>query len=53
MFTLLGVLAAIMIPSVSGLVGYGHTQSADTEKSVVQSAMDAMMAKIQLGFNNP
>ena len=44
-FTLLGVLAAIMIPNVSGLIGFGHTQSADTELSIVQTAMDAMMAK--------
>ncbi len=44
-FTLLAVLAAIMIPNVAGMVGYGHTQSAAAEKSIVQSAMDAMMAK--------
>jgi len=44
-FTLLGVLAAIMIPSVAGLVGYGHVQSAAAELSVVQTAMDSMMAK--------
>ena len=44
-FTLLGVLAAIMIPSVAGLVGYGHTQSGAAELSVVQTAMDSMMAK--------
>jgi len=44
-FTLLGVLAAIMIPSVAGLVGYGHTQSGEAELSIVQTAMDAMMAK--------
>lgn len=25
-------------------MGYGHTQAADTELSVVQTAMDAMMA---------
>jgi type IV pilus assembly protein PilA len=43
-FTLLGVLAAIMIPNVAGLVGYGHSQAADAELSVVQTAMDAMMA---------
>ena len=47
-FTLLGVLAAIMIPNVAGLVGYGHSQSAAAEKSVVQTAMDAMMAKDNL-----
>ena len=44
-FTLLGVLAAIVIPSVSGIVGYGQTQAADAELSIVQSAMDAMMAQ--------
>jgi prepilin-type N-terminal cleavage/methylation domain-containing protein len=44
-FTLLGVLAAIMIPNVAGLVGYGHTQSAQAEKSVIQTAVDSMMAK--------
>ena len=44
-FTLLAVLAAIMIPNVAGMVGYGQTQAAAAELSVVQSAMDAMMAK--------
>jgi prepilin-type N-terminal cleavage/methylation domain-containing protein len=44
-FTLLGVLAAIMIPNVGGLVGFGHTQSAEAELAVVQTAMDSMMAK--------
>jgi type IV pilus assembly protein PilA len=44
-FTLLAVLAAIMIPNVSGFVAYGHTQAATAELSVVQTAMDAMMAK--------
>lgn len=43
-FTLLAVLAAIMIPSVSGLLGYGHDQATNTELSVVQTAMDSMMA---------
>ena len=43
-FTLLGVLAAIVLPSVSSILGYGHTQAAATELAVVQSAMDAMMA---------
>lgn len=51
-FTLLAVLAAIMIPNVAGLVGYGHTQSAAAELSVVQSAMDAMMAKENISTVN-
>jgi prepilin-type N-terminal cleavage/methylation domain-containing protein len=44
-FTLLGVLAAIMIPNISGLVAYGHTSAAAAELSVIQTAMDSMMAK--------
>ncbi|OGO00562.1 MAG: hypothetical protein A2Y90_03265 [Chloroflexi bacterium RBG_13_52_12] len=44
MFTLLGVLAAIMIPNVAGFIGFGHTQAAATELSIIQTAMDSMMA---------
>lgn len=47
-FTLLAVLAAIMIPSVAGLVGYGHDKAAKAELSVIQTAMDTMMAKNDL-----
>ena len=47
-FTLLGVLAAIMIPNVSGLVGYGQTNAAKAELSVIQTAVDTMMAKENL-----
>jgi type IV pilus assembly protein PilA len=43
-FTLLGVLAAIVLPNVSTLMGYGQTQASDTEFATVQTAMDAMMA---------
>jgi type IV pilus assembly protein PilA len=52
-FTLLAVLAAIMIPNVAGLIGYGHTQGAAAELSVVQSAMDAMMAKDSVSSVTP
>lgn len=45
-FTLLGVLAAIVIPNISGLLGYGHDQAAKTELSIVQTAMDTMMAVV-------
>jgi prepilin-type N-terminal cleavage/methylation domain-containing protein len=51
-FTLLAVLAAIMIPSVSGFVAYGQTQAAAAELSVVQTAMDSMMAKQNLASVN-
>jgi prepilin-type N-terminal cleavage/methylation domain-containing protein len=47
-FTLLGVLAAIMIPNVAGLVGYGQSQGPAAELSIVQTAMDSMMAKENL-----
>jgi prepilin-type N-terminal cleavage/methylation domain-containing protein len=43
-FTLLGVLAAIMIPSVSTFIGTGQTTAAATELSVIQTAMDCMIA---------
>jgi hypothetical protein len=39
---------AIMIPNVSGLVGYGHDEAAATELSILQTSMDAMMAKASL-----
>ena len=44
-FTLLAVLAAIMIPNVAGFVQFGHSQANKAETSVIQTAMDAMMAK--------
>jgi len=47
-FTLLGVLAAIMIPNVSGLIGYGQSKAALAELSIIQTAMDTMMAKDNL-----
>jgi prepilin-type N-terminal cleavage/methylation domain-containing protein len=43
-FTLLGVLAGIMIPNISNLVGFGEANAARTELSVIQTAMDSMMA---------
>lgn len=44
-FALLAVLAAIVIPNVAGFVDFGHTQGAAAEKSIVQTAVDSMMAK--------
>jgi type IV pilus assembly protein PilA len=45
---IIGVLAAIIIPNVTGLVGSGKTQAAAAEKSLVQSAMDTMMVNLGL-----
>jgi type IV pilus assembly protein PilA len=44
-FTLLAVLSAIMIPNITRFIGYGHTSAASQELSVIQTAMDAMMAE--------
>ena len=43
-FTLLGVLAAIILPSVSGVLSYSHTKAQDAEQATIQTAIDAMMA---------
>jgi type IV pilus assembly protein PilA len=45
---ILGVLAAVVTPNVTGLVGSGQTEAAATELANVQSAMDTMMAKLRL-----
>ena len=42
---ILGVLAAVVLPNVTGLVGEGQTEAALAEKVTVQTAMDTMMAK--------
>ena len=45
---ILGVLAAVVLPNVTGLVGEGQTEGAAAELSTVQTAMDIMMAKNDL-----
>jgi prepilin-type N-terminal cleavage/methylation domain-containing protein len=52
-FTLLSVLAAIMIPNISGLVAYGHDSAAAAELSVIQTAMDTMMARLNITAVTP
>ena len=42
---ILGVLAAVVLPNVTGLVGEGETEAAKAEWVTVQTAMDTMMAK--------
>jgi len=42
---IIGVLAAVVLPNVSGLVGSGETEGAKAEWVTVQTAMDTMMAK--------
>ena len=42
---ILGVLAAVVLPNVTGLSGEGETEAAKAELVTVQTAMDTMMAK--------
>ena len=42
---ILGVLAAIIVPSMTGVVGHSETKAAAAELSTVQAAMNTMMAK--------
>ena len=42
---IIGVLAAVVIPNVTGLVGQGETEGAKAELVTIQTAMDTMMAK--------
>lgn len=45
---ILGVLAAIVLPNVIGLSDSGQSEAAKAELTVVQTAMDIMMAKLAL-----
>jgi len=42
---IIGVLAAVVLPNVSGLVGTGEEEGAKAEWVTIQTAMDTMMAK--------
>ena len=42
---ILGVLAAVVLPNVTGLAGEGQTEAAAAELVTIQTAMDTMMAK--------
>ena len=45
---ILGVLAAVVLPNFTGIVGEGETEAAKAELVTVQTAMDTMMAKNSL-----
>ena len=51
-FALMAILAAIVIPNVGGIIGYGQTEGALAELSIVQTAMDTMMAMESLNSVN-
>jgi type IV pilus assembly protein PilA len=45
---IIGVLAAIIVPNVTNLIGSGQPEAAKAELVTIQSAMDTMMAKLSL-----
>jgi len=45
---ILGVLAAVVLPNVTGLTGEGQTEAAKAEMITIQTAMDTMMAKSRI-----
>jgi prepilin-type N-terminal cleavage/methylation domain-containing protein len=50
---IIGILAALIIPNLTGLLGAGQDETAATELQQVQSSMDIMMAKDGLSSVTP
>jgi prepilin-type N-terminal cleavage/methylation domain-containing protein len=42
---IIGVLSAVVLPNVTGLIGTGKTEGAKAELVTIQTAVDTMMAK--------
>ena len=42
---IIGVLSAVVLPNVTGLIGTGQTEGAKAELVTIQTAVDTMMAK--------
>lgn len=45
---ILGILAAVVLPNLTGIAGEGQTEAAKTEMITIQTAMDTMMARLRL-----
>ena len=45
---ILGILAAVILPNFSGFASEGQTEAARAELTTVQTAVDAMMAKLRI-----
>jgi type IV pilus assembly protein PilA len=45
---IIGVLAAIVVPNVTGLIRSGQPEASSAELAIIQSAMDTMMTKMGL-----
>jgi type IV pilus assembly protein PilA len=50
---ILGVLAAVVLPNVTGLSGEGQVEAAKAELVTVQTAVDTMMAKNRITSLTP
>ena len=48
---ILGILAAVVIPNVIGLMGRGANQAYETDEEVIQLAVSTFYADVQTGFN--
>jgi type IV pilus assembly protein PilA len=49
---ILGILAAIVLPNLTGITGSGQTEGAKTELVTIQTSMDTMMARLRLSSVN-
>jgi type IV pilus assembly protein PilA len=45
---ILGILAAVVLPNLTGIAGEGKTEAAKTELITIQTAVDTMMARLRL-----
>jgi len=45
---ILGILAAVVLPNLTGITGEGQTEAAKAELVTIQTAMDTMMARLRL-----
>jgi type IV pilus assembly protein PilA len=45
---ILGILAAVVLPNLTGIASEGQTEAAKTELITIQTAVDTMMARLRL-----
>jgi type IV pilus assembly protein PilA len=49
---ILGILAAVVLPNLTGITGSGQTEAAKTELVTIQTAIDTMMARQKISSVN-
>jgi type IV pilus assembly protein PilA len=45
---ILGILAAVVLPNLTGIAGEGQSEAAKTELVTIQTSVDTMMARLRL-----